>query len=618
MPKLSLEDFERCVAERKGEEAYRAALSILGRIDRGFGRIDAVPMRAAAEPGDEAMKLERFSTRFCSALGQLVCDPQITPDPRTMAQFLLYHRWIDLLFAASGFRSSDNFLRTLGVDDEGKGWTLKGDQMLRFLVLFSPRSEFRIELASIMQTNPHMGAIALLDYLGTRYCFTERSHAFREELLEWMPGKLKDVKLGPIVLRNLAEPFMHCSYAQTPRKHEIKADLIAQMRRYLLETGCREMEQPPAPIDGKPVVIVLTEHFSKGHSVYRTHSRSVRALKESFHVVGICPKRAQSPDVESCFDEFLLYPEAEFFEGVKQTVEMILERRPAVVFHLGVGMSDAVIALASLRLAPVQCCSFGHTATTKSPVIDYMILPEDFMGDPDCFTEEMVLLPPEAMPYTPVETIDIETIQKKAAADRKAAGNVVRVGVAASIMKLNPPFFAALNAAAEAAKTPVEFHFFPLAGVGLAHADLKRCLKTRLPTAVVHTEMPYDKYMAALARCEFAISPFPYGNMNSIIDAARLGLPGVCLDGPEAHAHADVAYFSRLGLPPELSAKTVEEYSAVITRLIDDKAWRDHCRAAAAASDLDAGFFQGDERLFCEAMVKLIEHHAETNQRKAG
>ena len=608
MSKPSLEDFERYVFERKGDEAYRAALSILGRIDRAFGRIDQVSMRPTAEPGDEATRLERFSTRFTAALGQLICDATITPNQRVFAQILLFHRWIDLMFASSGFRTPDNFLRVLGMEDDD-GWKLKGDHILRFLLLFSPRADFNISFEKTLAANPHMSAIAFLNFLGTRYCFTERTHDFRERLLEWLPGRLNEVQLGPIVLRNIAEPFMHCSYAQTPRKHEIKADLIAQMRRAVLTAGAREASEPPAPAaDGKPVVVILTEHFSKGHSVWRTHSRSVKALKEKFHTVGFCSKRAQSPDVEAAFDEFIIYPEGEFFEGVRKTAEMILERRPVMVFHLGVGMADVVIALASLRLAPVQACSFGHTATTKSPVIDYMILPEDFMGDPKCFSEQMVLLPPHAMPYTPVDTIDDEAIRKRAAKD-KADPGVIKVAVAASIMKLNPPFFAALKAAADAAKTQVEFHFFPLAGVGLAHADLTRALKTRLPQAVVHTEQPYDKYMDKLARCAFAISPFPYGNMNSIIDAARLGLPGVCLDGPEAHAHADVAYFARLGLPPELAASTVEDYSAVITRLIDDKAFRDECRAAAARSDLDKGFFQGDESLFCKRVEELVSPH---------
>jgi hypothetical protein len=605
MSKISLEDFERLVAERDTEKAYAAALSILGRIDRVFGRIDNVPMRAAAMPGDETTRLTRFSTRFCAAFGQLVCDRSLQPTGRTLAQIMLFHRWIDLMFASSGFRTPDNFLRLLGTG-EGDEWRLTDDDMIRFLLLYSPRAEFNIDFERIMRVNPHMAIIAFLNFLGTRYCFTDRAHQFRERLLEWLPGKLDAVTLGPIILRNAAEPFMHCSYAFSSHKHDIKEGLIRQLHRACIEAGAKEAAAPPEMIDGKPVVVVTTEHFTKGHSVYRTHSRSVRSLKEKFHVVGLLPKRARGEEVDSCFDECITYPDGEFFGAVREISQIILARKPALIYHLGVGMSDHVIALSSLRLAPVQICSFGHTATTRSPVIDYMVLPDDFMGSPDCFSEKMVLLPPHAMPYTPVDKIDIDAIIKKVEPERMKSG-VIKAGVAASIMKLNAPFFAALDAAAKAAKNTVEFHFFPLAGVGLAHAELTRVLKTKLPSAVVHTEQPYQQYMEALASCEFCISPFPYGNMNSIIDAARLGVPGVCLDGPEAHSHADVGYFARLGLPPELSAKTVEDYSAVITRLIDDAKFRKKCRDAAAASDLDKGFFEGDESLFCDAIAKLVK-----------
>ncbi len=604
MSKVSLDDFERFVALHQVDKAYNAALSVLGRIDRLFGRIDDVAMRAAAVRGDEAARLTRFSTRFCAAFGQMICDRTMQPAGRTIAQIMLFHRWIDLMFANSGFRTPDNYLRLLGTG-EGDDWRVNAEDITRFLLLYSPRSEYKIDFERVMASNPHMAAIAFLNFLGTRYCFTPRSHQFRERLLEWLPGKLDTVTLGPIVLRNTAEPFMHCSYAASPHKHDIKEGLIKQLRRALLDAGCKDADVSPEMVNGKPVVVVTTEHFTKGHSVYRTHSRSVRSLKEKFHVVGLLPKRARGEDVDSCFDECITYPDGEFFAVVREISEIIHARKPAVIYHLGVGMSDHVIALSSLRLAPVQIVSFGHTATTRSPVIDYFVLPDDFMGSPKCFSEKLILLPPHAMPYTPVEGIDTAAVLKKVEPDRMAGG-IVRVGVAASIMKLNAPFFAALDAAAKAAKTPVEYHFFPLAGVGLAHAELKRVLKDALPTGVVHTEQPYQKYMEALALCEFCISPFPYGNMNSIIDAARLGVPGVCLDGPEAHSHADVGYFARLGLPPELSAKTVEDYSAVITRLIDDGKFRKKCRDAATASDLDAGFFVGDESLFCEAVAKLV------------
>jgi hypothetical protein len=398
---------------------------------------------------------------------------------------------------------------------------------------------------------------------------------------------------------------MHCSYAETPHKHDIKAALIAQIRRACLDAGCREHDRAaPRRDDDRPTVVVVTEHFADGHSVHRTHSRAVRALKASFRVVGVCYPGQVSPPIEEIFDEIITYPTLDFLETVRQTADAILERRPAMVLHLGVGMSPLVIALASLRLAPVQACSHGHTATTLSPAIDAMILPEDFIGSPDVWSERLALVPFEAMPYTPRQDVDVPSLVARGRAERKAG--VIKVAVAASIMKLNPPFFAALAAAAEAAATPLEYHFFPLAAVGLALAGLKQQLTERLPGAVVHGELPYPEYMERLAGCDVFVCPFPYGNMNSIIDAFRLGLPGVCLDGPEAHAHADVAFFARAGLPPELAARTRDDYIAAIARLADDAEWRRTCTEAVERADLEAAFYTGKDHLFCEVVEALV------------
>jgi hypothetical protein len=173
-------------------------------------------------------------------------------------------------------------------------------------------------------------------------------------------------------------------------------------------------------------------------------------------------------------------------------------------------------------------------------------------------------------------------------------------------MKLNPRFFVALSRIAHEAKSRLEFHFFPLAGTGLPYIELTRAVKAQVPNTTVFPELPYEAYMERLAQCDLFLSPFPYGNMNSIIDCFRFSLPGVCLDGVETHAHADAAILARIDLPRSLAAKTVDEYAAQAVRLIDDSAWRNSCARIITEADLDAAFFKGDEALFCDAIAGLI------------
>src|SRR5262249_19239556 len=153
---------------------------------------------------------------------------------------------------------------------------------------------------------------------------------------------------------------------------------------------------------------------------------------------------------------------------------------------------------------------------------DYFILPEDFVGSPDAFSEQVLALPKAAMPFAlrPFEKLP-----------KQPPDGVIRVAVPASTMKLNPQFFAVLAQIVARAKTRTEIQFFPLAGTGLPYVELARVVRSRIPGAVVFPEAPHHEYMKRLNHCDFFLSPFPYGNMNSIIDAFQLDIPGICLDG---------------------------------------------------------------------------------------
>jgi hypothetical protein len=603
MPDPSLDAFELAVNTGDREAAAAQLLAILKSIDDRYGGMDAI----SAFSTIPERRTQQIATRFAAAFGRMITDPSYFFAPVVYEQLAAHHRWIELMFQVGGFGSGDFLVPMLATGEPGAR-IVPPQNLARFLLIFSATAGMGMSFDECMGADPPASIAAFLGYLSTRFCYSDGAHALREQLLEWLPGPLGQVQLGAVALQNIASPYMHCSYAMSPAKHAYKAALITQMRRACLAAGAPEMTAPPAP-SGKPTIVVTTENFNEGHSVYRTHSRAVAALRGEFNVVGFVNSQQLSPAVDACFDEVVTWAPAAFLDTVAIAARQIVERAPAMVLHLGVGMSPHVIGLASLRLAPVQAASFGHTATTMSPYVDYMILPDDFVGDPACFCEELVRLAPAAMPYRPRDDVDYAAVRQRGAAARDAArarGEPVRIAAPASVMKLGPPFFDALAAVTVAASVPVAFELFPLGSHGVAHEALKLTLARRLPTAVVHPELPYPLYVERMAACDFFVCPFPYGNMNSIIDAVLVGLPGVCLDGPEAHAHADVAYFRRMGFPDELATGSVDDYVTAIARLASDPEWLDSCRAGAAASDLDAAFFTGDERLFVDAVRELI------------
>jgi hypothetical protein len=598
MDRPSLPVLERLVAEGNHAQALRIALAILQVIDNRRGRLDDITLVGTYPDGNEQEIVLVFATRLAAALGRVLTEPGLNITESDFERLLSHYRWIDLIFSLSGFRTSDHFLSLIAKDAGNGQLTFDGMNFLRLLAMLSMNSSINVDFDQFWRANPVGSAVAFFNYISSRYVFTRRAFEFRERLLQWFPARLGEVKLGSMTLARLPEVYMHCSYAMTPLKHVIKRPLMEQMRRACLEAGVVEAPAPiPAQSDARATVVVVGELLAPGHAVFRSHSHAVRSLRERFHVVGIVYPNPIGTPIADFFDECIAFPEGDFLGSVRVVADAITARKPALVFYLGVGMVSQVIALASLRLAPIQCVSYGHTATTMSAAIDYFVLPEDFVGSSHCFSEKVLALPRAAMPFAerPISAVK-----------RPTADGIVRVAIPASIMKLNPPLFDAIARIAAGAKAPAEFHFCPLLATGLPYFELSRIVRASIPRATVFPEMPHDAYVERLACCDFFLCPFPYGNMNSIIDSFRLGLPGVCLDGSEAHAHADAAIFARIGLPTELVASSVDEYVAAAIRLIDDGSWRSHCTQIVRNADLGAAFFTGDPGLFCKAIENLI------------
>jgi HMW1C N-terminal/HMW1 domain 2 len=594
----SLPQLERLIADQRYAEALEMVLSILQAIDNRAGRVDTLIAGVNYPGGTEEDIAVVFATRFAAVFGRLLTEPSLEFTATIFERLLTHYRWIDLIFSLSGFRNSDNFLSLIAHNAGNNQLSFAGPNFLRLLAMLTMNSFINVDFDQFWRANPVAAAISFFNYISSRYVFSRRSFEFRERLLEWFPARLPEVKLGGMALSRLPEVYMHCSYAMTPKKHAIKRPLMEQMRRACLEAGAVESPIPiPPKSHERTTVVVVGERFTPGHAIFRTHSRAVHALRERFRLVGVLQPNPIGTPVADAFDECIAIPRGDFFGVVKHLAEEITRRQPVLIFFPSIGMVSLVIALASLRLAPIQCASYGHMATTMSPVMDYMIFPEDFIGAPHCFSEKLLGLPKEAMPFTPRAPVNVT---------KQPRDGIIRVAIPASTMKLNPLLFDAIARIGAGAKANLAFQFFPLAATGLPYFELSRVLRMRLPRAKVFPQASHETYMTRMAGCDLFLCPFPYGNTNSIVDSFQVGLPGVCLDGEEAHAHTDTALFARMGLPSELCAQSVDDYVAAAIKMIDDREWRDHCTEIVQKADLDAAFFRGDPTVFCKAIENLI------------
>ena len=607
---FSLEQFENACYKRQHESAGRELASLLQDLDQNLGGLGQ-NFQGQALRGLAPQEINtHFATRICAAMSCLFSDPEFHFSPEWRKRTFELHRWISALFAASPFHNADHVLRALNLHaGADQPLTVTQRDLHKFCILYTQESEIEIDLTSMWTQAPLLTASLCLSLMSPRFLGTQAAHSKRETLLQWLPDRLTELdNVLDLPFGIVHDVYMHCSYADGAYKHNIKKSINGLIRRYLLlREGLQDRvtrDQPGAPhlVDGKPVVLVVMEWFNSSHSVYRTHSRSLLALRERFHVVGMGSAMAVDEAGRAVFDAFIaLDPSKALVDQVRDVMQHAQRLQPSVFYCPAVGMFPLTIFLANLRFAPIQVAALGHGASTMAECMDYYVLDEDFIGDPACFSETLIRMPVDSMPFVRSSS------QTELTPVMRENPDVVRVAVASSLMKFNPRFLQACQQIVARSRVPVEMHFMPGMAIGLGHVQLKSLVARYMPTAVVHAHLPYPDYMQVLNQCDLYINPFPYGNMNGIADMAFQGLVGVCRTGPDVHEHIDEGIFQRLGLPDWLIASTDEAYVQAAVRLAENHTERLALRRDLLERQAVEVLYQGRPEVLGQKLLALVE-----------
>ena len=160
--------------------------------------------------------------------------------------------------------------------------------------------------------------------------------------------------------------------------------------------------QPTAPCDGERVRVGFASSFLHLHSVSKTHGGWIEHLDRSrFAVFGY-----QFSELTDAVSERILSGCDSFARGVMDVAKWrarILADAPHVLVYLDIGMEQIAVRVAALRLAQVQCTTWGHPVTSGLPTIDHYLSSEAMEppnGDAH-YTEHLVRLPGLGIHYTP-------------------------------------------------------------------------------------------------------------------------------------------------------------------------------------------------------------------------
>lgn len=198
----------------------------------------------------------------------------------------------------------------------------------------------------------------------------------------------------------LAQPFL-LSY-QCRNDRALQRCYGGIVDRLAAAQGFSPAPVPSPPRPGEHIRVGFASAHLHMHSVSKTHGGWITELDRSrFAVFGyqFSPSRdAVSDRLAGCCDRFV-----RGMADVATWRARILADAPHVLIYLDIGMEQTTVRLAALRLAPVQCTTWGHPDTSGLPTMDYYLSSEAMEpldGDAH-YTERLVRLPNLGIHYTP-------------------------------------------------------------------------------------------------------------------------------------------------------------------------------------------------------------------------
>ena len=607
---FSLDEFEQLVYTKENYVASFRLIGALALLEHNRGEVDANFLASDLNHLPPEERSERYCTRLASAISTLFSRHDFTPVDDCYRVLLTLHQWFGVLFAGTAFGNADHVIRHLNPRGPTDRRFLPGDRFTdKLSLLYSTESELEVDLAALWAHDKTTAARLALVLLAPVFQGSAHAHGKREALLEWLPGKLQQIDdLDDLPTAVLHHAYMFCSYADTPARHAIKRDINVLVRRKLDQLGltdlpvaARASAKQSAHPGKKPLMVVVLEWFGGTHSIYRTHSRTIEAAREHFEVVGFGFSSSIDDAGRAVFDRFIELEQPDYLgESLKTIRDFAEAERPDVLYMPSVGMFVLTVFMSNLRIAPLQIAALGHPATTHSDKIDYISVEEDYVGDPACFSESLLMLPKDGQPYRASRALP--DIAPRVPERRET----IHIVVTASAMKVNPAFLDACRQIQARAGTPVAFHFMAGMITGLPLQHMRRVIGQTVPGASVYGLHDYAGYLARVDESDLFLSPFPFGNTNGIVDAFTLGVPGVCKTGPEVFEHIDGALFARAGMPAWTTADTVEAYIEAAVRMITQHDDREALRRQLIETRAVDRFFEGRPEIFGERVLQLI------------
>jgi protein O-GlcNAc transferase len=337
---------------------------------------------------------------------------------------------------------------------------------------------------------------------------------------------------------------------------------------------------PPKPAissEGKIRVGIVSGFFYR-HSNWKIPIKGwVENLdNKRFTLYGYYTRSGQDRETEVAGKSFSRFVEGIYsFEGLCKTIR---EDNLHVLIYPEIGMDQMTAQLAALRLAPIQCNSWGHPETSGFPTIDYF-LSSDLMEPPDAddhYTEHLIRLPNLSIYYTPPDVLSAD-INRGTFGLRSES---ILYLCPQSLFKYLPQYDEVFPRIARLIGD-CQFLFISFQ----KSSWVTEQFRSRINQAFHRFNLNADDYVVFLPRLEpekyhainrladVSLDSIGWSGCNSTLEALACDLPVVTLPGNLMRGRHSSAILTMMGVTETIAA-SLDEYVSLAAKLGQDVEWR--------------------------------------------
>jgi predicted O-linked N-acetylglucosamine transferase (SPINDLY family) len=382
------------------------------------------------------------------------------------------------------------------------------------------------------------------------------------------------------------QPFYLAFQGQNDRQlQSLYGTLLSKIQAARYPDWAKKLPMPPCG-KGQTIRVGVTSAFFHYHSNWKVPIKGwIENLDRSrFSLFGYYTGKQKDSETEQARRTFSRF--VEDTPTFEQLCEEILADRLHVLIYPEVGMDPVTARLAALRLAPVQCTSWGHPDTSGLPTMDFY-LSSDLMepiNSEEHYTERLVRLPNLSIHYTPL-SIEPAPLDRASLGIREGA---VVYSCAHTVLTYLPQFDSVFPRIAREVGDCV----FIFLGYQKS-AELTKRFRDRLDRAFSREDLRSEDHVVILPHlvpsqfqalnrlADVLLDSFAWSACNTTLEAMAWNLPVVTTPGDLMRGRHSYAILTMMGVT-ETIAVTQDDYVRMAIRLGKESGYRRHVAARIA------------------------------------